>query len=406
MPRILILSSGPLCRNPRAFKEATALGGAGFGVTVATIANIARFEEYDRELLLGAPFRKVSVDRTSLRPADRLSAFAERGMAWLARRAIPLGIESPQSLGPVHALTALAAGTPADLTIVHTELPFCIGVELMRRGRRVAADFEDWHSRDLLPSTRASRPLRLLERVERALMRGAAYTSAPSGAMAMALQAAYGGSTPVVIPNTFPLQPKPPRLPRQDPPGFFWFSQTIGEGRGLEPFLAGWALTRAPSQVSLLGDVSDSYRERLTGLVPAGRRGLLRFLPITSPGNLPEVIAAHDIGLALEPETPESRYLTATNKVFQYLNAGLAVVATPTAGQNEVLARVPGCGLIVSLADPAPLAGSLDSLLGDPARLAEMGAAAREGAAREYCWERSAPLLVAAVSEALSPNRK
>ena len=85
MPSILILAAGPLCRNPRVLKEATALGDAGFDVTVTSIANIERFEEYDRELLRGAPFSRIAVDRLSRRPLDRLVALAERGVSWLYR---------------------------------------------------------------------------------------------------------------------------------------------------------------------------------------------------------------------------------------------------------------------------------------------------------------------------------
>jgi glycosyltransferase involved in cell wall biosynthesis len=401
MARILILAAGPLCRNPRVLKEATALGGAGFEVVVTSIANAERFEEYDRELMRNAPFRMMALDRLSRRPLVRLVAFSERAAAWLACRAVRLGLESPLALGPYFALRRLAIRTPADLTIVHAELPFLIGANLIARGRRVAADFEDWHSRDLLPASRTTRPLRLLEKTERLLIRRAVYTSAPSKAMSAALQSAYGGGSPIVVPNTFPLQPDPPPLPRQSPPAFLWFSQTIGEGRGIEQFLAAWALTREASQVCVLGDISDSFRGILVSLVPEGRRAWLKFLPLTSPNQLPLVIAAHDIGLALEPNSPESRFLTATNKIFQYLNAGLAVLATPTAGQREVMSTIPDCGLVIDLSAPAVLAAQLDALLSEPRRLAAMGAAARKGAALHFCWERSSPHLVAAVSEAL-----
>jgi glycosyltransferase involved in cell wall biosynthesis len=219
--------------------------------------------------------------------------------------------------------------------------------------------------------------------------------------MAAALRAAYGGRSPVVIPNTFPLQPEPPALPRQSPPAFFWFSQTIGEGRGLEQFLGAWILCRKPSSICLLGDVSASYREKLTCLVPEERRSSLRFLPLTSPEALPALIAEHDIGLALEPASPESRYLTTTNKIFQYLNAGLAILATPTAGQREVLAMVPTAGLLVDLGNPAALATELDGIIADPVRLASMGTASREGAAGQFSWERFEPILVDTVTAAL-----
>jgi glycosyltransferase involved in cell wall biosynthesis len=113
------------------------------------------------------------------------------------------------------------------------------------------------------------------------------------------------------------------------------------------------------------------------------------------------LIAKYDVGLALEPASPESRYLTTTNKIFQYLNAGLAVVATPTAGQREVLAQAPEAGLLVDLKNPARLAATLDEIVGDPARLAAMGVASRRAAAQLFSWDHCAPRLLAAVASAL-----
>jgi len=403
MPRILIVTAGPLCRNPRVLKEATTLGRAGLEVTVLTVANHERFEAFDRELMRCAPFRKLAVDRVSRDSLTRIVDVAERGIARIARGAIRLGFQSPVSLGSYHALRGLALRTPAELTILHTEIPFSIGNSLVAHGRRIAADFEDWHSRDLLPASRASRPLRLIEGSERFLMQRSAYTSAPSRSMADALASAYGGRPPVAIPNSFPLQPEPRPIPRKSPPAFLWFSQTIGEGRGLEEFLKAWSLCRAPSSVSLLGEVSDSYKEKLICLVPGNRRSSLKFLPLTSPENLPFVIAEYDIGLALEPALPESRYLTTTNKIFQYLNAGLAVLATPTAGQREVLSKVPAAGIPVDLGNPEVLAEKLEAIIGDPARLAAMGNASRQAAVQQFSWEHFEPLLVDTVNAALKP---
>ena len=404
MQRILILTAGPLCRNPRVLKEATALGQSGLDVTVLTLANSERFEAYDEELVRGAPFAKIAVDRLSRAPLVRFRVFSERLLEWLARRAIRLGFETPASLGSFHALKRAAHGSPADLTILHTEIPFLIGASLIAKGRRVAADFADWHSRDLLPADRAARPLRLLDRTEQLLMRSSEYTSSPSREMATALKTAYGGPMPVVLPNTFPLQLQPRPLIRQDPPSFFWFSQTIGEGRGLEAFLTAWTRTRVPSQVCLLGDVSKEYRERIMRLVSDSHRSRLTFLPLVSPRDLPGRIAQYDIGLALEPSVPESRFLTATNKIFQYMNAGLAILATPTAGQKEVLSVVPGAGVFVDLQDSSGLAARLDALLEDPSRLASMGGASRGGAEQYFSWEHFTPLLVASVRRALGPK--
>lgn len=399
--RIAILTSGPLCRNPRVLKEARTLGRAGYDVTVLTIANLERFEAFDREILREAPFRKIAVDLLARSPAARLRQTLSRGGTWLARHASRFGIESAKALGPYYSLYRLARGFFADLTITHTEIALCAGHRLIAEGRRVATDFEDWHTQDLLPDAQTTRPKRLLRRVEAELMRLSAYTSTTSHAMAAGLQEAYGGEKPVVLANSFPLDPPSAPHAPGDPPAFFWFSQTIGPGRGLELFLAAWRAMQRPSRLVLLGDSRPGYREKLLARLAPEKRSSLEFLPIVGPDLLPAVIARHDLGLALEAMIPANKNLTISNKILQYLNAGVGVIATGTAGQREVLARAPTAGLLVNLNETGELAAQLDELAAQPARIAAMGTAARRAAEELYCWETEEPRLLAAVAAAL-----
>lgn len=403
-PAIQILTSSHLCRNPRVVKEATALAQAGYRVTVITASVSVEFEQVDRELMRGLPFQRVVVDYTAATIGARLADKWQRGLTWSARRLCGLGIESAQALGPARALHRAALAHPADLTIVHNELPCCIGVALLRRGRRVAADLEDWHSEDLLPADRAGRPVRRLREVERTLLHEAAYVSTTSAALAAALAERHGAPAPLVITNSFPLQPDPRHGPAGAPPSLFWFSQTIGPGRGLEEFCAAWSLTRQPGRLVLMGRLRPGYDQELLARLPAEFRSRVRFLPPVAPTELPAAIARHDIGLALEQPAIPSRDLTITNKILQYFNAGLAVVATETAGQREVMARAPDAGILVSLADSARAATAIDALLADRQAISARGAAARRAAATTYCWELEAPRLVAAVQSALAQS--
>ena len=403
--RILILSSAHLCRNPRVVKEATALGAAGYDVTVMSISVQEHFERLDRELLRGLPFRRVVLDYSAATLSARLANFAQRSATWLARRLCSqLGIETAQALGPASALLRRARAFPADLTIAHTEIPLWVAQHLEADGRRVAVDMEDWYSEDLLFGDRRSRPLRLLHRAEAFALRHAAYVSLPSACMADGLRKLHGGKKPLVLHNCFPLQPNPRTLRPETggPPRFIWFSQTIGPGRGLELFIAAWARTTQPSELCLLGDERAGYREKLLSRLPTERHAHLHFFPSVPPGELPGRLAEFDIGLALEPRWPVNRNIAITNKILQYLNAGLAIVATDTDGQQEVMRAAPDCGLLVTAHETAEFAMRLDALLGDRARLRAAQQAARAAAEREFCWERETPRLLAAVAGALA----
>jgi glycosyltransferase involved in cell wall biosynthesis len=399
---ILILTSGSLSRNPRPAKEAVTLARAGYRVAALHPSEGPPYDRLDAELAAGAGFQNEILE-LAVAPGVRL---ARRIRRWLAVRAVPFGLEDVAALGAGRALFARARALPADLTIVHNEIALWAGVQLLRQGRRVAADIEDWYSEDLLEQDRRHRPLRLLRQLEGAMLQAASYVSTTSEALSAALHHRYGGRKPAVITNSFPLQPepRPAHAAGDGPPAFFWFSQTIGPGRGLEAFLPIWWELATPSRLVLLGEPTTGFPDHLRSLVPAALRSRLEFHDLVPPADLPRVIARHDIGLALEDSSIPSRDLTITNKILQYLNAGLAVVATPTAGQREVLAAAPPAGLLLAPGDASGSRNVLASWLADRPKLRQAQLAARTAAEQTYCWERETPKLLHCVQAALSAN--
>jgi len=399
--KILVITNGHLCRNPRVVKEASTLSQAGFDVCVLRVRNHLPSEAADRRILARASFGSESVD---LLPGHGPAAFGRR-MAQRCWRQAAARLRFPtiHALGPALTLLAYARALPADLTIVHNEIAHWVGLRLIADGRRVAADLEDWHSEDLLPEDRAARPLRLLQHIERQLLHTCIYTSTTSHALADALHGRYGGVKPHVITNSFPLQSnlrlRHPGDPA--PASFFWFSQTLGPGRGLEAFLPVWSRLRTPGRLVLLGEDRASFFPQLVAQAAPELRPKIESRPLLPPDELSDEIARHDVGLALEDRSILSRDLTITNKILQYLNAGLAVAASDTAGQREVLAHSPRAGVIVPLADPAAAARLLDDLVADRETLIARQTAARRLAEDVYCWEREAPRLLALVNTAL-----
>ncbi len=402
--RILILTNGHLARNPRVLKEASCLGAAGHAVTVLGVRNHRPSVPLDA----GLTARAACFQLEQIQMLDGPRAWLRRARVRLARELAGRGGRpSIHALGPASALLRAARAHPADLIIAHNEIAHWCGLRLLDAGRVVAADIEDWHSEDLLPADRAGRPLELLRKIEEGLLHRAAGVTTTSEALSSALHARYGGRRPEVLTNSFALPA--PRSPDSatdgEPPAFFWFSQTTGPGRGLEEFLAAWSLCKRPSRLVLLGEVREAYAEHLRSLAAPERRHFIRFLPLVAPDELPSLIARHDIGLALEKAEIPNRDLTITNKILQYLGSSLAVVATPTAGQREVLAGDPDAGLLESFSSPTEAARALDSLIADPAALARRRAAARRLAEERYCWEREAPRHVARIERLLGLSR-
>jgi glycosyltransferase involved in cell wall biosynthesis len=243
-----------------------------------------------------------------------------------------------------------------------------------------------------------------LRQIEHDLLACAVFTTSTSVAMATELFARYGGQRPAVLTNSPLLQPARNSFNTLEVPGLVWFSQTVGPGRGLEQFLAAWQRTSQPSRVAIVGQPVPGFLDRLTQAVPENRRCALEFLPPVAPTVLPSVLSRYEIGLALEPSEPANKNLTISNKILQYLNATLAIVASDTAGQREVLAHSPAAGIIVNLQDTAACAQALDRLLADRAALTIRQQAARQLAENHYCWELESPRLLALVNSALAQS--
>jgi glycosyltransferase involved in cell wall biosynthesis len=404
--RIAIYIGRHLCTAPRPCKEADALAAAGHTVTVSGLWFDPRLVDRDREVLAGRPWRfEPYADCRGGAWSTRLRWQMIRARQHLARTLFTrTGTVTADVFGyGTASMLAHARKTAADLSLFHSEGGLWVARALQRDGWRVGMDFEDWFSQDLPPGSRAGRPIASLQQLESAALRFGPYVLATSHAMARALAHAYDGPEPTVIYNTFPAcatapsgtsaGPRPVRL--------HWFSQTLGPDRGLETLFG--ALPHLPPnwELNLRADDPQGFAGALVRLLPEPLRTQVHFLPTVPNAELPARIAEHDIGLALEVSSIPSRNLTVTNKLFQYLQAGLAIVASDTAGHTEILSQAPAAGEIFNAGDAPSLAAALSGLLSAPARLSAAKRAAHQASATIFSHERQLPVYAALAERAL-----
>jgi len=297
---------------------------------------------------------------------------------------------------------------PADLYIAHSEPGLAVAADLHRRGRRVAVDMEDWFSEDLLPEARRNRPLPLLRRLECELLTASTFASCPSRAMSRALKEEFGGPAPAVIYNAFAWAERrsldglyEDRTDRRRP-SIHWFSQTIGAGRGLEDLLAALPQMIFPADVHLRGNPVAGFAAWLAERTPEAWRGRIFVHGLVPNHELLSRVAEHDIGFAGEMQYCRNKDLTVSNKLLQYLLAGLAVVASDTQGQREVAEQAGEAVLLYPPGEGGGLATQLNALLGSPERLNRAKAAAMAAAEQTFCWERQESVLLRGVNRALA----
>jgi glycosyltransferase involved in cell wall biosynthesis len=121
------------------------------------------------------------------------------------------------------------------------------------------------------------------------------------------------------------------------------------------------------------------------------REGLqerVRILPPVTQAELARYTAGADLGVIPYEPVGLNNYFTTPNKLFEYIAAGLPVVASDLPELRKVLVgrRV---GLTFAHVDPAAIAEAVNAVLGDQTLLAELRANAL-AIRDEYTWERQA----------------
>lgn len=405
--KIVILSGGHLCTNPRVLKEAEALAKAGYEIAVLGAWLDKSLRERDRALA-SKSFTFVPVVNFTEGGMLRLAHRAKRKVACLAHRYAR--VETRGQLGYAgDKQRQKALRQNADLYIAHHEQAMGIAVDLLSAGRRVALDLEDWFSEDLPIEAREQRPVRLLRNLERKLLTGAVHATCPSRAMSNALAREFACVPPAVIYNAFPWSERQSidGLAKdrrgQCLPSIHWFSQTLGYDRGLEDLVAALPFLKRRAEIHLRGNPVCGFENWLADRIPERWRGRVFMDGLVLNEELLSRIAEHDIGFAGETPAIRSRDLTVTNKILYYLLGGLAVVASDTAGQREVAAQAPGAVLLYSPGDIRGLAAHLNALLTSSDALKAAKDAALKAAERTFCWERQEKVLVDSIERGLQP---
>jgi len=405
--------------NPRVPKEAEALTGAGFDVTVVSSAlpGTSRIPKCGSGAFA---LRKLN-NRAPWWGLWRHRLMKKCALLWPPDMRAQVSAYGSLFVDPVRFLQK----SPKEvLRIMHLE-PSFLAAAHAGGFDSIFCDFEDWYSRDLLPGSRSAELASALQAAERAALNQSLACWCTSQAMAAALSEAYGTHEPLVVRNVFPRRYREaidggwadrpamaklaaankPFLPRpaDSPVSFHWFSQTIGPGRGLEEVFAALAGVEGEWEMHLRGSLGN-YGTWLEANCPPGVRSRVRLHALAGTDELTSRIAEHDVGLACEVRQPRSRDVTITNKLFQYLQAGLAVVASDTSGQKEAAHLAPGAVELYRAGDPESLRMLLQQLVLNREKLKVMRAAAWEAGAL-LCWENEAPKLVEAVVAASAKHR-
>jgi len=394
--RVCIITAGHLATCPRMLKVADALHESGYDVRVVSASYIPWAQEADRQIRQTrnwqwsvfeyeksrAPFQYY---KTAVRfhLARRLARTLDAGKMGFNVQASAFSRAHPE-------LVKLVVQAPADFIYGGTSGGIAVVAEAARRlGIPFALDLEDFHSAEQEAGPDSQLAQSLIAQIGKKILHQASFLTAGSGAIAEAYHSKYGVK-PVVLNNVFPLPKTPPPMTTSSGSGLklYWFSQTIGGGRGLEDVIRAAGLAAFPMELHLRGRTIPKYINSIQTLAAeVAPRLKLQVHPPAAPDEMIKTAEDYDVGLALEQNTPFNRQICLTNKAFTYMLAGLAVVFTNTPGQRD-LARDLGPGaLLYEPGDIPALAAGLKLWAGDKTALTQAKQAAWNAARRRWHWE-------------------
>ena len=373
MKKICIITPGILASNPRVVKEAEVLSEAGYQVHLIYTRHVNYLISDDEEILREHPEwtfdyldwagpdypsrklkffsgikKKVSTCtiRAGMYPERSAGILLNRFYSWQLKKAI---------------------AQKADLYIAHYPDSIAVAAQAAKTNKsHFAFDAEDYHRGEDLPKWL----IKIITLVENRLLPKARFISAASPLIALEYQKHYSETKVFTLENTFPKKRQPAFIKLSaEPFKFFWFSQTIGQKRGLEQFISILGeCKRTDLQLTLLGNCNNSYQDILIKLWTSKNLNpeSLIILPTVPEKQIFLLASRHHFGLGLEIPYSKNRNICLTNKIFTYILSGNFLILSETEAQQKFNSEYPGTGTMVDLYNPKKAAKVLLELLGDP----------------------------------------
>lgn len=204
------------------------------------------------------------------------------------------------------------------------------------------------------------------------------------------------GSRPLVVPNGVNLTRVTPG-PEPSGPYTVGFVGTLKPWHGLDVLIEAFRRVDQPGWRLLV--CGDGPERAALELRARKLKGAVEFTGGLPPDDVPGQLRRMHVATAPYPATQGERHYFSPLKLYEYLAAGLPVVASGIGQAAEVIEHG-GTGLLVPPDDPVALADALRELADSRDLRLRMGARARARAVREHSWEAVVTRVLDAVDSA------
>ncbi|MES2650191.1 MAG: hypothetical protein V4663_00550 [Bacteroidota bacterium] len=392
--RIVLITSGQPSLNPRLVKEADTLSAHGYEVEVLYQYWNAWGTNLDNILLKDKKWVHKRIGGSPI--VDKYVYFYTRLSHKIAKILLKyfgfIGGLPELAIGrSTYLLIKAAKRTKADLYIAHNLAALPAAVNAALKNKAVCGfDAEDFHRNEVSNHT-SSLEFRLSSFIEDKYFPKLNYFTTASPLISQAYEKLYSKLSPKTILNVFPKQIIQVHPDAGVKLKLFWFSQSIGFERGLEDVIeAMGALSNPNVELHLLGSFTPTIKlafEEYADKHGTDPSSLFFYQPISS-SEIFSFATQFDIGLATEIGSPKNRDLCLTNKIFTYIHSGLAIIASDTSAQKELMTKFNQIGMIYKRTDKISLQNIFNMYLQNKDLLIKHKIEAKTCANNELNWDK------------------
>lgn len=412
--KICLITPGSIASNPRLVKEAQSLTQAGYSVHLIFIQNLDFIADFDDEILKNNPEWTYDIlNRKGKNQNLQLQNIIAFTFHKVCRMLLLSGKKSDFILP--HAINKYfswqlkkAVRAKADLYIAHNLAALPVAVLAAKKNKvKCGFDMEDFHRNETSDDPN-NNEVKLKSHLEEKYILQTNYLTSSSLPIKNLYQNFFPKQEIVTVLNAFPIVKtvQTPAAKENQTLKLFWFSQTIGLNRGLQDILSALKLLENEQiELHLLGFLTDKTSIELDKLVSNLQFQIkpnIFFHKQINPDELPIFAAQLDIGLALEPGFCINNNAALSNKIFTYLQAGLAIAASDTVAQKQFFAENPTLGFCYEKGNGQQLAVILKRLIAKPDLLQKTKLAAYQAARNNLNWETESSKFLQIVAETLA----
>jgi glycosyltransferase involved in cell wall biosynthesis len=392
--KVLILCPSEICYNPRLLKAADYLYTKNAEVTVYNAVIGLADEKVYNGIKNSRSWKIIENDISKRSLRSRLRRMYSSALYKLAEELFKRNI-SFKNLFP-HVMTKGYVLFPRalkkekfDYILIHLvdSLPFAVKVKKCT-GAKLVYDCQEYFRGQYERESPYKR--KWVNQAQDKYVAEANIVLATTNVMLQRLQQEFSGPVFFFRVRNTPLK-KPLHFERRENPTLkmIWHGLSLipRNIRGVHILLEAVSYCQTPVELFLQGSITDSNRTKLELMLKElSIQDKVHVLSPADPDLILESLSGYDLGALGELATQDNQRLTSSNKLFEYIYAGLAILSPDLPGLSETINEY-GVGLLYKQGDSRDLAGKIDALNTDRVLLNTYKAVSLETGRTELFWE-------------------